>query len=119
METAPGNERLEIEISTQQAEMQKVERKMRLMRERLPPDNQEALEMALAEVVGSQGAAFSRLLLLASEHHLHKFAIYKSFICTYIYICFMTVFMTIFSFPLKMMNIRSISLPGVVDASHV
>ena len=86
METAPGNERLEIEISTQQAEMQKVEREMRLMRERLPPDNQEALEMALAEVVGSQGAAFSRLLPLASEHHLHKFAIYKSFICIYIYI---------------------------------
>ena len=72
---APGNERLEIEISTQQAEMQKVEREMRLMRERLPPDNQEALEMALAEVVGSQGAAFSRLLPLASEHNLHFFAI--------------------------------------------
>ena len=84
LETAPGNERLEIEISTQQAEMQKVEREMRLMRERLPPDNQEALEMALAEVVGSQGAAFSRLLPLASEHHLHNFAIYKSFICIYI-----------------------------------
>lgn len=42
--------------------MQKVEREMRLMRERLPPDNQEALEMALSEVVGSQGAAFSRVL---------------------------------------------------------
>eukprot|EP00438_Fugacium_kawagutii_P025078 Skav209527 [mRNA] locus=scaffold2767:416715:425255:- [translate_table: standard] len=55
------NERLQIEITTQQTEMQKVEREMRLMRERLPPDNQEALEMALAEVVGSQGAAFARL----------------------------------------------------------
>ena len=40
--------------------MQKVEREMRLMRERLPPENQEALEMALAEVVGGQGAAFAR-----------------------------------------------------------
>ena len=56
----PGNEQLQIEIAAQQAEMQKVEREMRLMRERLPPDNQEALEMALAEVVGSQGAAFAR-----------------------------------------------------------
>lgn len=54
---------MQIEITTQQSEMQKVEREMRLMRERLPPDNQEALEMALAEVVGSQGAAFARLLV--------------------------------------------------------
>ena len=69
----PGNERLQIEITTQQAEMQKVEREMRLMRERLPPDNQEALEMALAEVVGSRGAAFSRLLSFASEFSILDF----------------------------------------------
>ncbi len=62
----PGNEQLQIEIAAQQAEMQKVEREMRLMRERLPPDNQEALEMALAEVVGSQGAAFARQASFAS-----------------------------------------------------
>ena len=57
------NEQLQVEIESQTAEMQKVEREMRLMRERLPPGNQEALEAALSQIVGgaSAGAAFARL----------------------------------------------------------
>ena len=54
------NEQLQVEIESQTAEMQKVEREMRLMRERLPPGNQEALEAALSQIVGG-GAAFARL----------------------------------------------------------
>eukprot|EP00439_Symbiodinium_sp_Y106_P044953 s4181_g5.t1 len=54
------NEQLQVEIESQTAEMQKVEREMQLMRERLPPGNQEALEAALSQMVGG-GAAFARL----------------------------------------------------------
>mmetsp|Transcript_151757 Transcript_151757/g.486904 ORF Transcript_151757/g.486904 Transcript_151757/m.486904 type:complete len:1103 (+) Transcript_151757:233-3541(+) len=53
-------EALQLELEAQTAEVQRIEQDMRVLRERLPPDGQEALECALACVVTGQMATFAR-----------------------------------------------------------
>eukprot|EP00929_Paragymnodinium_shiwhaense_P003333 TRINITY_DN10380_c0_g1_i1.p1 TRINITY_DN10380_c0_g1~~TRINITY_DN10380_c0_g1_i1.p1 ORF type:complete len:1890 (+),score=519.41 TRINITY_DN10380_c0_g1_i1:164-5833(+) len=55
------NEQLQIALDAMESQLVQLEREMRLMRERLPVEGQEALERALATVANSQSAAFARL----------------------------------------------------------